>query len=344
MFKTSKIFIYIGITMLMNTIPAMANFDKLNSSQNNNIITIHSTTDTWVFQPIIEKFKSTYPYITVNYVEYSNTIDLYNTVHRHLSRDTNKADIIINSGTHLQFDLVQNYGAIPFTIDGSRHTATNSLIQIWDNRLLAFSYEKGVIVYNKNYINNIPNTHYDFQRFIVNNDSKINLKNRIIRYDINRSAVGFLLEIQNYVSYKNTPKLWRLLACTSDKLAASTLSMLKKVNTGDVYIAYNVLSSYASKFIKDKPHLALAQLNDYPVGILRTAFIPQTAPNPESAKKFMQFIATEENTKFIHNALQIMPIDRKIPNILTLSPGMLLFNDTYYKNNILTQWRNKDCP
>ncbi len=304
-------------------------------------LTIYSNTDIWVFQYIMDAFKTAYPHVSIQYVEYDNAIDLYNDIiHRH-THNTTPPDVVISSATHLQFELVQNYGAVPFLKTPIQNAPSQDSVQIWNNRLLAFSYEQGVIVYNTKYIPAVPKTHYELDIYIQNTPL---LHNKITRYDITKSAVGYLFAIQNYVSYQDMPNLWNSLGCASNDRDTSTLSMLQKVNSGQAYMAYNVLGSYAGKFIADKPHLKSIALTDYPVGILRSAFIPTHAPNAKMAKTFLQFLSDPQHSNTIIASINALPVNRHIPNVLKISPGMLLFNDTYYKNNILSQWQTTSCP
>lgn len=138
----------------------------------------------------------------------------------------------------------------------------------------------------------------------------------------------------------------RAYCCTSEMVDATA--------RGEIAFAINVIGSYASELIEGIPHLGLHFFDDYNLVMTRTAFVPETAANPELAMQFISFLLSEEGQDVIAKQTPLVPlkplgvplssIDLQIEGMrgtflpIRLTLGLLTFLDDLKKQNFLSAW------
>ena len=115
---------------------------------------------------------------------------------------------------------------------------------VWKDSAYGTTFEPAVFIYNKRLIPaaEVP-THGALAKLIASQPDKF--KNKVTTYDIEKSAVGFMLAVQDKA---NDPKYFDTLKDIAKGgliVQSSTGTMMERVSSGENLIGYNILGSYA---------------------------------------------------------------------------------------------------
>jgi ABC-type Fe3+ transport system substrate-binding protein len=116
------------------------------------------------------------------------------------------------------------------------------------------------------------------------------------------------------------------LATQEARLFTSSAAMLRALVRGDIVIAYNVLGSYAHAWAKRHPLLTVVLAEDYTTVIMRTAFVPKSARNPEDARRFLDFLLSNEGQQVLADEASLYPVRGDIVGKTGASRLRLTFN------------------
>ena len=138
-----------------------------------------------------------------------------------------------------------------------------------------------MFIYNKRLIPaaEVPTTHGALAKLIASQPDKF--KNKVTTYDIEKSAVGFMLAVQDKA---NDPKYFDTLKDIAKGgliVQSSTGTMMERVSSGENLIGYNILGSYAETCAKNDPSLGIAYPTDYALVCCRAW--PSSARRPRTA-------------------------------------------------------------
>ena len=134
---------------------------------------------------------------------------------------------------------------------------------VWKDSAYGTTFEPAVFIYNKRLIPaaEVPTTHGALAKLIASQPDKF--KNKVTTYDIEKSAVGFMLAVQDKA---NDPKYFDTLKDIAKGgliVQSSTGTMMERVSSGENLIGYNILGSYAETRAKNDPSLGIAYPTDY---------------------------------------------------------------------------------
>ncbi|WP_305987567.1 ABC transporter substrate-binding protein [Roseibium sp. MMSF_3544] len=301
-------------------------------------LTILSTADLNIFAPLVEAYQARNPTIAVRYVTASSS-----ELMKALYEEDAQFDIAISSAMDLQTKLVNDGFA-------QRHvsTETGSLPEWakWRDRLYAFTQEPAVLVYSKVAFEGLPQPTNRDELIALMRENPDRFDGRVGTYDIRESGAGYLFATQDS---RQSESLWRMaevMGRLDAQLYCCSSKMIKDVTEGRLALAYNVLGSYAAAHLADNPDLGLLQFNDFTTVMLRTVLIPKTAPDPDLAGQFVDFLVSEENRDLIEDLTGLPAID---PGVLQreaafrpirLGPGLLVYLDQLKRRTFIRAWLN----
>ena len=75
--------------------------------------------------------------------------------------------------------------------------------------------------------------------------------------------------------------------------------MLGALAAGEIMIAYNVLGSYAASWSEAHPDIVVVLPRDYTTVLMRSAFIPKNANNVANARRFLDYLLSEEGQQVL---------------------------------------------
>ena len=301
-------------------------------------LSILSSTDVEVFDPVMKEFSSQNKNLRIKYVV-ASSVDIYNKI---LS-GSDEFDVVMSSAMDLQMKLANDGYALTYNSDVSSRIPKWG---IWQNRLFGFSLEPIVIVISQEKFENLsmPKDRRDFLSVLRSNPDYF--KDKIVTYDINVSGAGYLFSTQDE---RQADIFWRLsevMGGLGTKVVCCSSEMLDLIEDGNKYVAYNVIGSYAAKRALQSTNLKIIYPNDYTHILLRTAFIPKTVKNEKNAGVFLDFVLNKNGQKIMEEKSEILSIYNEninqMPNAkpIPLDTGLLIYLDKLKRQNFLREWNS----
>jgi len=274
---------------------------------------IYSSTDSASVEPLLQDFKSLYPFLQVEYNDL-NTTEIYNRFTAESASGAGTADLLWSSAMDLQLQLASKGNALSYAspeISGLPKWA------IWQNQAYGTTFEPVSIAYNKRLLpaDAVPQSHADLVRLMKAKPDVF--KDKIATFDPEKSGVGFLMMTQDE---KVFPQFWDLargLGATGAKVYTSTGAMLEKVGSGEHTLAYNIIGSYVLLRQKKDPSLGLVLPKDYTLAFSRVAFISKTARNPNAAKLLLDYILSKRGQTVMSEKSLVYSIRSDVPGAIT---------------------------
>ncbi|NJO38964.1 MAG: ABC transporter substrate-binding protein [Rhizobiales bacterium] len=299
-------------------------------------LSVLSTTDTDIIAPLIEAFLDRNPGVAIRYVTASSQ-EVF-----HAIADEGAAyDLVISSAMDLQMKLANDGFA---AAHASPTVASLPDWARWRDRLFGFALERVVVMASRKGLGGLepPRTRRALIDLLRDNPDRF--QGKIGTYDPVLSGTGYLFASQDA---RQTDTFWRLaevMGRLNARLYCCSGDMIRDLGSGKLIIAYNVVGSYAAARLSANPDAMLIEMEDLTVALLRTAFIPNTAPNPELGGRFLDFLISREGQRLTAGGggfpiladagLDAAPYVRPI----RLDPGLLVYLDRIKRQDFLAEW------
>ena len=300
-------------------------------------VAIISTTDTQVLRPAIEAFQTRNPGLSVRYTV-ANSLQVFAAIN-----DENAPyDLVISTAMDLQMKLANDGLAQPYY---SALTGALPDWARWQDRLFAFAQEPVVMLVSRKALQGLPlpQTRRDLTQLLRDHPERFD--GRIATYDPATSGVGYLFDTQDA---RLSDTFWRLaevMGGLSPRLFDSSNAMIDAVQSGELVLAYNVLGSYAAPRVQSDPNVAIVELQDHTLTLLRSGLIPRAAPHPLRGGAFLDFLLSPEGRSLISAQAGLPPIDAAAlaaqPHLrpIRLDSGLLVYLDALKRKAFLEEWR-----
>ncbi|WP_299141876.1 ABC transporter substrate-binding protein [uncultured Vibrio sp.] len=257
-------------------------------------------------RPLLVEFRRRNPDIDLTYIE-SSTIELY---HNMLTGEYESTDVIASSAMDLQVKLINDGYAQPYISLETQNLPSRAK---WRNEIFAFTYEPAVIAYNHQLLEQIAQasvpeleTRADILEFIREYSDQMD--GRIGTFDIDSVGVGYLLWSYDSQQTASYGRILESFGIHNAKLYSSSNTMLDALNKGEIAFAYNVLGTYANSATRTNPNVKLLLPKDYTTAIMRTVFIKKDAPNPYSARRYIDFLLSINGQQILADTSSLSPI------------------------------------
>ncbi|MGI9399841.1 MAG: ABC transporter substrate-binding protein [Rhizobiaceae bacterium] len=332
------------IALVLSLFPSLAWAFEIEASRSypasagSTMLSILSTADVEVFEPIILEFQERHPDIAIDYVVASSS-----EVMRAIHDENASYDLAISSAMDLQTKLANDGFTRSYVSD-----ATSRLPDwaTWRDRVFAFTQEPAVLVVSEKAFEylEIPNNREDLIELLRDNPEVF--AGRIGTYDVRTSGTGYLFATQDS---RNTESFWRLtevMGRLNTRLYCCSGAMLADVASGKLAFAYNVLGSYANSKLGDTPGIITVEMDDFVSVMLRTAVIPNTVKNYEAAGTMIDFLSELGNYPDLVELTGLPPVkpressDPQSVRPIRLGPGLMVFLDRMRKESFLRSWVN----
>ncbi|MFT6658682.1 ABC transporter substrate-binding protein [Maritalea sp.] len=299
-------------------------------------LTILSTADIEVFEPIIRAFQLANPDIGINYVTSGST-----EVMRAIYEEGAQFDLVISSAMDLQTKLANDGFALDYS---SEATSTLPQWATWRNQVFGFTQEPAVMVISEASFEglDVPRTRQELIELLRDNPDRF--AGRVGTYDVRTSGLGYLFATQDS---RNTESFWRLtevMGRLDAQLYCCSGAMISDVASGKLALAYNVLGSYAASQLQGADGLKIVYLDDFVGVMLRTALIPRGAKQPEAAGRMIDFLARLGAHPDLSVATGLPPITDQqqaagtVLRPIRMGPGLLVFLDQLRRETFLRSW------
>ncbi|MCW2255901.1 iron(III) transport system substrate-binding protein [Providencia alcalifaciens] len=309
MLKKMNIFMISMLVLNIGTVSAApenypTNYQKIvDAAKKEGKVVIYSTTDTAAAASIIKGFEALYPGISVEYNDMNST-ELYNRYISEQASLSGSGDVVWSSAMDTALKLAKDY-ALPYK---SPEASKLPSWAVWQDTAYGTTYEPLIFIYNKRLIkeDEVPKSHADLAALIKSQPERF--KNKVTTYDIEKSAVGFMLSVEDM---KNDPKYFEHLkdiASAGMVVQSSTGTMLERVSSGENLIGYNILEPYTkNRAIKD-PSLGIAYPKDYTLVLSRVSFISKQAKNTNAAKLWLDYLLSQKGQDILANQSNLTSI------------------------------------
>lgn len=293
---------------------------------------ILSSTDTSFFVPIIESFLRQTPDLKIEYLVASTAeIDaLYRA-------NPDVFDVVISSAMDLQLKLVNDgYAA---ELNDIAHPAWAQ----WRQSLFAFTTEPAAIVVNSAAFEGlpVPQTRQDLIEVLRSNPALFDGK--VGTYDVRTSGLGYLFGTQDA---RATESYWRLMEVMGGlgvRLYCCSGAMIDDLNDGTIFVAYNVLGSYAEARQNDTKVLTVILPSDFPTTMMRTALVSPFADDLELAEAFVRHLTFIQSgngqREYVLPPLQPTQGQSGQATIM-LGPALMTYLDALKRQTFIREWES----
>ncbi|MDQ2103882.1 sensor histidine kinase [Azospirillum isscasi] len=315
---------------------------------------IHSATDRQAIEPLVLDFQQLRPDVTVEYKD-MDTVDLYAEAVAMPAKDAaaENPDLLISSAADLQVKLVNDGYTQPH-----RSALTDGLPDWanWRDEAFGFTFEPAVIAYNRDLLaaDQVPRTRPALIRLL--RDDPARFSRRVATYDTATSGIGYLLAAHDALLFSQYWQLVAMMGNAQARLACCSGEILDMVERGEVLIAYNVLGSYARARAAAGAPIGIVVPEDYTLVISRVAVIPRTAPRPQLAGQFIDYLLSPRGQEVVADRSALYAISSGIKreasasglrsstaaplHPIALSPALLVFLDRLKRERFLQQWQS----
>ncbi|AKS47493.1 iron(III) transport system substrate-binding protein [Octadecabacter temperatus] len=293
---------------------------------------ILSSTDASFFTPIIEDFIASNPSASVEYLV-TGTADL-NKIFRETPNDF---DVVISSAMDLQLKLA-NDGYAARLQDVSHPEWAQ-----WHDSLFAFTSEPAAIVVNRGALGDlpIPNTRQDLIQLMRNHPD--HFRGRVGTYDVRQSGLGYLFATQDARASETFWRLTEVMGRINARLYCCSGQMIDDLIAGDLFMAYNVLGSYAQVRAETSNELLVILPSEFPTTMMRTVLASRTAENPQVAEDFIRHLLTLQAAGD--------PSDFPLPSLslseandgqttIALNPALMTYLDQMKRDDFIREWED----
>ncbi|MBR0752419.1 ABC transporter substrate-binding protein [Bradyrhizobium jicamae] len=257
-------------------------------------LVVKGTTDHSEVTDIIAAFMKRNPEVLVQYSKVLST-ELFDDAVKYPTAK-GAADVIWSSSMDLQIKFANDGYAAEYRSPEAEGIPAWAR---WKDRAYGITAEPVVIVYNKRLLREglVPKDHADLLRLLT--DHLAVFRGKIGTYDPEISGTGLLFITQDV---RITAQTWKLVAAMGRagvRLFASSDPMIDRVGSGELLLAYNVLGSYALERAKREADLGVIFPSDYMLLLSRIAVIPQAAAQPELARRFLDFMLSQNGQSLL---------------------------------------------
>ena len=318
-----------------------------------NTLTIWSSTDLDAFGPVLDDFIERNPGVAIDYSDI-NTNELYDGAAKACAASGSSADLLISSAIDLQVRLVNDGCAQTHVSDITRRLPAWAN---WRSQVFGLTFEPVVIAYNRDLLD-LGDKHLSrFDLVDMLRDPGGKLDGKVVTYDIEMSGVGYLFAFMDSLQATTFGRLIESLGRNHTVASCCVAEMLDAVAEGRYLIAYNVLGSYAIARAKRDPRIGIIYPEDYTLLLSRAAIIPTGAANAGLAKRFLDFVLSEEGKAILADAMLIikpretlasgdeldLPGESSLRPI-TPNPVLLVGLDREKRRLFTSAWRNTIGP
>jgi iron(III) transport system substrate-binding protein len=318
--------------------------------QETGVLTIHAVADLSAIEPMIRDFQESQPGITVDYTDYL-TNELYDLLVAQCAKGETMADIVISSSVDHIAKLANDGCAQTYS---SLNTSRIPDWAKWRDEVFGFTFEPAVIVYNRNLVPaaDVPRTHHDLAELLRTKPQLYDGK--IGTYDIEQSGIGYLFAFFDTQQSNIFGRLLESFGRSRAALRCCTGELLARIESGELLIGYNLLSSYAYGRYKAGAPIGIVMPRDYTLVLSRTAMIPKTAGHSDLGRKFLDYAVSSRGQAVAAEKSFFFSFDRPVPpgvdavdpgtgsgvyRPIVIGPALLSTLDRQNRRRFLSEWK-----
>jgi iron(III) transport system substrate-binding protein len=337
------------LVLLILALPARAEpalFPALGAEET--VLTIYSTLDTPLAEPLIAAFQTGNPTVTVVYEDLL-AADIAARVITETDAGKLSADFVFSSGMDLQVKLANDGYAQPVSVPLARDWPDWAN---WRDMAFALTFEPAVLVWHKpSFPAGPPQSRLDLIAWAQTPAAQ----GRIGTYDIARSAVGYLYLARDAEHFADVWSLVAAMGRAGLQTFSTSQEIIDRVADGRLAVGYNILGSYADARARENPDLGVLLLRDFTVVTSRVGLVPRAAANPELGTAFLSFLMGREGQTIMADRLRLAAVSLEVSGEnsarameaalgdqlrpVPVSPGLLAYLDQSKRARIIALWQ-----
>ncbi|OCP18312.1 MULTISPECIES: ABC transporter substrate-binding protein [unclassified Ensifer] len=313
-------------------------------------LVIHGATDIEAMEPLVRDFQVLATDVAVDYTDYV-TNDLYRDADAACRNGQAFGDILLSSSVDQLVKLANDGCAVAHS---SAETLEVPDWANWREEVYGFTFEPSVMVYHKDFVppEDVPHSHgelTDLLRFKPDY-----YRGRIGTYDLRQSGIGYLLAFLDAQQASTTyGRLLESLSRVQAVLRCCNNAVLSEIDSGNVYIGYNILGSYAYAAARRNTKLRIVLPRDYTLILSRGVLIPKGVKRPDLAGRFLDYLLSERGQEvarrkaFFFSRTGPLPanvdgppklIESGIGRPIRIGPALLAAQDQLQRSTFIDDW------
>lgn len=293
---------------------------------------------------VVAAFRKRYPFIHIVSTA-AGSGPPYQRFRKEVSEGHPRADFIWNLAMDMQEKFINDGYSLAYASPEMEHLQSWAH---WQDLGYGIGQVPVAFVYNRRFLSpaEMPKTHAALKDMLERQSAKF--RGRVAVYDPEISDLGMLLLSQDV---RVTPDNWSLFDAFGAVNAVSysgSREIIRHLLSGDQWIGYDVVSSFAVEMQKTHPELVIVYPSDYALLVSRVAFISATAPHPDTAKLFLNYLLSREGQEILQkHGLGTVRTDMSLPGgrgdiartqAIRLGPGLLTNLDSLVRAQFLRRW------
>jgi iron(III) transport system substrate-binding protein len=258
-------------------------------------LVVYSTTDSALVQPLIKDFGVLHPKIPLEYNDMNST-ELNTRYLSEVAAGAGSGDLLWSSAMDLQVKLANDGQVQEYA---SPEAAKLPKWAVWKNQAFATTFEPITFVYNKRLLKpeEVPQSHADLTKALLANPDRF--RGKVTTFDPERSGIGFLLVTEDAKHDPNFDEALKAYGLVGVKLYTSNGAMLERIGSGEHVLGFDMFGSYAIAKQRKDPSLGIVYPKDYTLVMSRIAVIAKTAPHPNAARVFLDYLLSARGQELI---------------------------------------------
>jgi len=299
-------------------------------------IAVLSTTDVAAIAGVLESYAARHPWQRIRYVQ-AASLETF----RAIGSEGAPFDLVMSSAMDLQMRLVNDGLAAGVTPDATGLPAWAR----WRDQLFGVALEPVVTLASRRVLGDTPLPRSRRDLIAMLRDDPARFDGRVATYDPATSGVGYFLISQDAQQSEGFWRLAEVMGRLNARVFCCSGEMIRELREGRVSIAYNVVASYTARFAPDDPDLVKLSFEDYTLAIVRSAFVPVQAPNPDGGTALLSHLLSAEAQRQLAELSGAALIPgagpAPAPNLrpIRLDAGLLVYGDQLRRTDTMNEWR-----
>lgn len=315
------------------------------------MLTVYSSTDKRRMAPLLRDFAAQYPGIALDYVDLSAQ-EIYQRVIAEGESGRATGDLAWSSAMDLQIKLVNDGYSQKYK---SPEQGALPPWAVWNDEAFGVTAEPIVFAYNRAAFAGraVPSDHAVLAG-LIERDRPF-FRDRIVTYDPENSASGYLYLRQDQQANADTWQMIRAMGTVGLHISSSTDQMLSEIAEGRRVFGYNIIGSYALERQQNDPAIGVIIPRDYTLIMSRIALITADAPHPAAARLFLDFLLSKRGQSLLARAWMTpvrtdgtvpaaLRLDRVQTRAIRVGPALLVNLDTLSRRQFFVKWHESIKP